>query len=164
MTITRQEILSRLLYDEGTGQFTRVVASGGWSIGQIAGSINTNGHRQLNIGGKLIMAHRVAWFLVHGKWPAAEIDHINGVKDDNRISNLREVTHSQNLQNLRKARADNKSAGLLGVYRASTKGSRWCAHITINGKRKNLGSYGTKHEAHQAYLTAKRELHSYSTI
>jgi len=62
---------------------------------------------------KTYAAHRVAWFLHHGAWPMGEIDHINGNAQDNRIANLRDVTHKENTRNM-KRRSDNTS-GITGI-------------------------------------------------
>jgi hypothetical protein len=96
---------------------------------------------------------------VYGYWPN-EVDHVNGAKDDNRIANLREVTHSENMQNQRGARSDSKT-GLLGV---SAHHGKWCARIRVKGTLKHLGSYSTPEAAHQAYVKAKRVLHPHGTL
>jgi hypothetical protein len=92
--------------------------------------------------------HIFAWYFTYGKMPENQIDHINGVKDDNRISNLRDVTNQQNQFN-RKVK---------GCYwREDVK--KWRAMIGIDGKRISLGSFNTEEEAHQAYLDAKKIYH-----
>lgn len=101
--------------------------------------------------------------IVHGAIPdGLEIDHINGDESDNRICNLRLATKSENQQNKRRPRKDNK-AGLLGVCWFE-RAKKWRAQITVNGECKYLGLYVTPEEAHAAYLTAKRELHQGCTI
>lgn len=73
-------------------------------------------------------AHRVAWAIYHGAWPEGHIDHINGCTSDNRIANLRDVTHAENMRN-QKLRVDNTS-GLPGIsWFAQT--SRW--HVRVSG-------------------------------
>lgn len=90
------------------------------------------------------------------------IDHINGIPNDNRIVNLRDVDASINRQNQRKAQSRSKS-GLLGVcwYKA---GSKWQAEISVHGEKHHLGRFNSKEAAHTAYITAKRELHAGYTI
>lgn len=89
-----------------------------------------------------------------GEWPPDEIDHINGVRDDNRWVNLRIATRGQNLCNARR-RSDNTS-GYKGVCWDANKG-KWLASITINRKNKFLGHYETPEAGHEAYFVAARE-------
>lgn len=107
------------------------------------------------------LAHRLAWLYVYGEWPQHGLDHINGVRLDNRISNLRDVPQTINLENQRKAKGLTKS-GFLGVER--TRGGKWAARIVANGKRYGLGVFATPEAAHSAYVTAKRKLHEGCTI
>lgn len=130
--------------------------------GKVAGTFAKTGYRQLMIDGKTMLAHRVAWAIVHGAWPDGDIDHINGERSDNRICNLRLATRSQNLQNIRKIRGDNR-CGVTGVF-FNAKHNKWQAQITSNGKGKYLGLFEDKSSAAQAYATAKRELHPFAEI
>jgi len=92
--------------------------------------------------------------------PSEQIDHINGIRHDNRISNLRLATNKQNCQNTKQARVNNKS-GFLGV---SPSGDKFISTIQKNGKQLYLGTFETKEEAHEAYLNEKRKLHEFCTI
>lgn len=99
---------------------------------------NVSGYKTGTIFAKGYSAHRIAWLLVHGDWPNAEIDHINGDKSDNRIDNLRDVNDREN--HLNQKRRGNNSSGVIGVrYFSPTK--RWHAYISIDGKRIPLGNY-----------------------
>jgi len=100
--------------------------------------------------------------LVIRSWvfPEGQIDHINGVRDDNRLSNLRAVSKTENMWNQRKAHPANK-LGVMGVRREY---NMFQARISINGKTIWLGSFNTAELAHEAYLKAKRELHTTCTI
>ena len=100
---------------------------------------------------------------MEGKFPEEYADHINGIKDDNRWINLRSVTKSENSQNQRKSQSDNKSSGLLGVSWCKAEG-KWETSINVNKKKYYIGAFHCKHEAHEAYLKKKRELHSTCTI
>ena len=88
-----------------------------------------------------------------GKWPEHQIDHINGIKDDNRFCNLREATNSQN--NANKKKTIKNVSGYKGVYK---DGNRWRSQIEINGKKIHIGRYETPEEAHAAYVTKAKEL------
>ena len=98
--------------------------------------------------------HRLAWFFVYKEMPNQLIDHINGIRSDNRIENLRVVTFFENAQNL-KAHKDNKSK-LKGAY-WNEQNKNWRSSICVNGKVMNLGSYKTAEEAHCAYVKTSKE-------
>lgn len=104
---------------------------------------------------KSVTAHKVVWAFVHGVWPTHEIDHINGDATDNRIANLRDVPHGENLRNM-SLRSDN-SSGFTGVtfFRSS---QRWGAQVSINGTTKSLGTFKTRDEAIAARESANAEL------
>ena len=130
--------------------------------GAEAGSLKTSGYLVVGIDSKVYLAHRVAWLIVYGSWPNDTIDHINGVRSDNRLENLRDVSRKSNVENQRGPNADNKS-GFLGV-RWHKRGKKFYAAIKTNRKCIHLGGYTTPEEAHQAYITAKRQLHAGNTL
>lgn len=129
-------------------------------IGDVAGTIN-KGYRRVQVDGEHYLAHRLIWLMIHGKFPTDMLDHINGDKADNRITNLREATNQQNQHNRIKPQSHNKS-GFLGVN--SHKCGRFQAQIGINGKIKYLGLFDTPEKAHDVYLQAKRKHHKFCTI
>lgn len=158
-----QDFAKQLLsYNPETGIFTWKVSRGRRANNSIAGAINGRGYICIKIQSETYQAHRLAWLIVHGVWPNGDIDHINGLKIDNKITNLRDVTRSVNKQNTKKAYAGS-SSGLLGVswFKRTRK---WQAQIYVNGGTKSLGLYANKEDAHQAYLLAKRRLHEGATI
>lgn len=106
-------------------------------------AVAANGYRTGDIFNFTAAAHRVAWALGSGNWPKHEVDHINGIRDDNRFSNLRDVSTQTNRKNvgIRK-----NTSGVLGVSWNSERG-RWVAQITIDGKNTYLGSFDTIGEA-----------------
>lgn len=103
-----------------------------------AGTLLYSGYIGVCIGPKRIQAHRLAWALFYGKEPKDQIDHINGIKTDNRICNLREATNAQNGKNLSLSKA-NKS-GHKGVCFESFT-NKWKAYIRVNRKMINLGRF-----------------------
>ena len=155
-----EQLKEVLHYNPDTGIFTWAANMGGrGKVGSAAGW-HQRGYTAIGVLGQRVMAHRLAWFFVFNKWPAQQIDHINGDPSDNRIENLREVADLGNKQNIRKARTNNRS-GLLGV---SPNRKRWMATITTSGKQQCLGTFDTPELAHAAYLAAKRAQHSTCTI
>jgi len=97
--------------------------------------------------------HRLIWIYVYGSIPN-QIDHINGIRDDNRLCNLREVTHQQNMMNQAK-RSSNKT--YKGIYLSSNK-KKWVAEICFNYKRKYLGTFDTPEQASEVYNNAAKEI------
>ena len=155
------EAIKRVLrYDPESGEFWWTDEAPKKVAGKLANAKDKLGYVCLKINGKMYKAHRLAWSFVHGKFPNGDIDHINGNPSDNRISNLRLVSHSVNLQNQRKARADS-ATGVLGVRK---NGSGYRAEIRVCGKRINLGTYPTTELAHIAYVDAKRKHHEGCTL
>src|SRR4051812_36538770 len=113
------ERLHELLdYQPDTGVFRWKKRRGPRSAGAIAGSVATKGYWRITLDGQECLAHRLAWLYVHGTWPDGELDHIDQVKTNNRISNLRPVTSSQNKQNISGPQRNNAS-GHRGVYWAN---------------------------------------------
>ena len=150
-------IRKTISYDSETGDFTWLINRSNTLKGSRAGCISsTTGYRVLSIRGLKVSAHKLAWYLHYGEYPESQIDHINGLRADNRIENLRCVSPSVNGQNRWKAQANNK-VGLMGVCK---RGSKYIATIILNKKQTYLGIFSTKEDAHLAYLSAKLSLHS----
>lgn len=161
--LTQERLKEILSYDPKTGIFAHNTnRSNCVKIGSIAGCINFGGYRAIVVNCRSFLAHRLAWFYIYGQWPNKNIDHINGLRDDNRLSNLREASQSENLQNQHNPGLSNKS-GYLGVHFRKDNG-RWVAQITVNRKRKHLGCFLSPELASMAYLDAKRKLHPYGQI
>lgn len=141
----------------------RVSQSSRARIGAVAGTVNKiHGRRVVCVDGVQYLAYRVIWLWVHGVWPAAEIDHINGDFTDDRPENLRDVSTRTNAENKRHARRDKRFGASLGAY--PSDGGRWRAQIVVNGKAIHLGCFATEAEAHASYLDAKRTHHVGCTI
>lgn len=122
------------------------------SAGDIAGSIDpTVGYRRLHFDGQRYWAHRVIWLMQTGEWPAAEVDHRDNDRLNNRWKNLRQATHAQNVRNTKRRRSSR--SGFKGVYWTAQK-QCWTAVLTVNGRRKHLGFFDAPREAHDAYVAA----------
>ena len=141
-------------YDQETGHLVwRVTKSPTAPVGTIAGSVNAKGHVNVQVNKKMYAAHQLVYLMHHGYIPT-EIDHINGVKTDNRIENLRSCTSSQNRGNVGLL-CTNKS-GYRGVSLNRRTGF-YHAQIKINGKQTYLGRFTSPDEAALAYNTAAKE-------
>lgn len=158
---TIEQINEWVFYNKETGVFTWKKSRGKrFDAGDVAGRLSHQGYLQLTIPlCERVANHRIAWFIENGAWHKGDIDHINGIGTDNRISNLRAASRSQNNQNRRK-KSPNKSTGFIGVSKRSDYDG-YDARIAVNGKQKCLGTYRTAEEAHKAYLMAKEKLHEY---
>lgn len=160
--MTAERLREILLYDPGSGIFTWKKSYRANTAGRVAGT-PSSGYVVISILKKRFHAHRLAWLYVYGSWPDGEIDHINGIRDDNRIANLRDVPGYINNQNQRKAPSHNKSTKLLGTSFCKQTG-RYSAQIHINRKKIHLGRFDTPELAHAAYVLAKRTIHAGCTI
>lgn len=155
--ITSDEARQMFDYNPHTGSLKWKNKRSGVSSDREAGCFEQDGYRQIRVNGASIRAHRLVWLIVTGDWPSKHIDHINGIKSDNRFANLRDVDNTTNRQNVKGAFRSNKTTGLLGVHLDRGK---FRARIRSRGKSIHLGRFDTAHEAHEAYLDAKRRLHA----
>lgn len=163
--LTVEEARIRLNYDPETGRLTWKKLRNTLRIGEEAKSLDVAGYVQVNISGTMVKGHRLAWLLHYGAWPDGDIDHINGVRNDNRISNLRSVSGKVNCQNQRVGSRPSVT-GLIGVH-LQGRGSankRYRAKIWVDGRQIHLGGYTTPDEAHAAYVLAKRKYHEGCTL
>lgn len=127
-----------------------------WSGSPAFTAIMALGYCKGSLLNKQYFAHRLAWMYVHGCWPDGQIDHINGVKSDNRIKNLRDVNNSENSCN--KLIQSNNRTGYKGVS-FNKKSGKWISRIEINGKIFCLGYFSCPEDAHEAYRKAADRLH-----
>lgn len=151
--LTFEKANKRVKYDPETGNFIRIFSRKVSDIGKQIGVSDHKGYVKISIDKVNYRAHRLAWFLMTGKWPENQIDHINGIKSDNRFCNLREATHSQN--NANKSKTVKNVSGYKGICKVN---SRWRALIKVDGKKIHLGYYDTPEEAHAAYVAKSKEL------
>ena len=157
--LTQERARELLDYDPLTGVFLWKPGRRGCKAGDVAGSIDSRGHRRIGIDSNHHMAaHRLAWLYVNGEMPRGELDHINGIYDDNRICNLRECDRSGNMQNAGMFKTN--TSGYTGVT-WHRKCRKWAAQIWVNNKRMYLGLRETKEEAYALYLAGKAKYHTF---
>jgi len=149
-----REILN---YNTRTGEFTRFNKNTG--LYEYAGTTTASGYCRiglvLNGIQKKLLAHRIAWFIVHGSLPNM-IDHIDGDKTNNSINNLRECSKQQNSFN--RGKTVNNTSGYKGVSWHNEK-NKWRAIVTHDGKSLFLGYFNCPKEASEAYQAKAKELH-----
>lgn len=142
-------------YDPESGDLTWIKPRQRVKVGQKVSSYD-RGYLRVCFQRRKLWAHRVAFAIYHGRWPTTEIDHIDGNPSNNRISNLREATHAENMRN-RKIHSTNVS-GVSGVsWHKSAR--KWQVHIGTSNGRKNLGLFDnladaaeTRRQAEQTYF------------
>lgn len=165
LSIILEELKTYLSYNQENGLFTWIkkpALKNRANIGDIAGCVRKDGYVLIRLKNKLYLAHRLAWLYVFNEMPKYQIDHINGMKGDNRIINLRECNDMQNSQNIKKSKSNSKSE-LLGAQWNSAK-NKWRSRININGKTLYLGYFDSAELASAAYIEAKRKYHEFNTI
>lgn len=157
--LTQKRLKELLHYCPETGVFVWVVKPRkNMELGDVAGSVNGCGYVQIQIDGKLYLAHRLAWLFVNGKLPPSLIDHINRQRADNRICNLRIATTTENLQNA-SIRTDNTS-GQSGVsWHKVTK--KWRARIQTGKKEIYIGLFNDISDAISARKAAEPIFHKF---
>lgn len=151
--LTQDYLKSLLSYDAETGVF--MWTAGRWA-GKIGGWNNGNGYLRVGINGKQYFCHRLAWLYVYGKLPEIDTDHINGVKNDNRIVNLRACLTSENTWNsgIRKS----NTSGFKGVDFNKATG-KWRARLRIDGNEKHLGLFSAPELASAVRESNARKAH-----
>jgi hypothetical protein len=146
--LTAEELKNRLNYNPRTGVFTWIRSKRSTLIGCVAGCASKpNGYLRIVINYKLYFAHKLAWLYAHGRWPSEQLDHINHNKLDNRLNNLREVSHREN--HLNQSLSKNSTTGLHGVS-FHRRANKYEARIKVDGKSLYLGSFQTSEEAYAA--------------
>ena len=147
----------RVSYNPDTGEFKRISFWCGNASGRDdAGRVNDNGYLEISIENERYKAHRLAWLLHHGSDPDGFIDHIDGDKLNNKASNLRLATKSQNMMN--RPEQKNNKLGIKGVH-FDKRNDKFVAQICRDGKRVFLGRFSTANEAKGAYESAAESLH-----
>ncbi len=154
--ITQQDLKGILKYDPETGLFVWV-APRAYRVkaGDVAGWSEPGRYVRINLAGRLYYAHRLAFLYMTGQWPVGDLDHINGIRNDNRWSNLREANRSQNLCN-RQLKAPR--SGVKGVVWIEER-KKFRASGSKDGKKIHLGYFDTAEEAHDAYKNFSEKAH-----
>lgn len=157
--ISVEEAKALLSYNQETGELHwRVRVSASIQAGTKAGCLHRDGYEVVKVRGRMYQSHRLAWLIARGAWPLECLDHINGVRSDNRMANLRECSHFQNMQNIGKATG--RSSRFIGVtFHAGHR--RWSARVSFRGVRRNIGYFETEEEAFKAYCAAKESAHTF---
>lgn len=154
--ITQDQVRKLFNYNPETGELIRRVQTASRAkVGDVVGCANTKGYLMVRVNGKLRLNHKVAFLHFHGYLPKY-IDHINGVKNDNRIKNLRSCTLSQNNRNATK-RKDNTS-GFKNVS-WNKRVNKYRVQIKVNRKNKYIGHFTDINEANQAAIAARLKYH-----
>lgn len=157
--ITQSRLKEVLRYEPETGYFFWLFTKGRAKSDVPCSLKNKDGYIRIGIDGGTHSAHRLAWIFVHGEIPDLCIDHINRIKDDNRIANLRLVTRSENQQN--KTVEKNTVSGVKGVsWNKSSSG--WQTQIAHQGRHIYIGTFKSISEAEIAYSKAASELHKFN--
>lgn len=158
--LTAERLREVLSYDPETGIFRRKVATAQCiKVGAIAGSPHSKGYLRIMVDNRSYLAHRLVWLYVYGRWPADQLDHINGVRSENRIANLREATSAENNQN--RAISSNNTSRHQGIYWNSFAG-KWHAQIMLAGRMHHIGLFKKIEDAVSARRSAKAALHTFN--
>ena len=148
-----QSLKEDLDYDPATGIFTwRIARSNRIKVGGRAGCINSQGYWVIRFRGELCRASRLAWYYHYSETPDY-IDHINNIRSDDRIENLRSVTSRQNNMN-------KKTWNRLGVKGVARHGTKFVARITVNYEAIELGIFDSLEEAGEAFARAHADFFS----
>lgn len=150
--MTQKRLKEVLKYNPKTGVFKWCQSRPGCVAGQVAGTL-ANGYRQIEIDYKLFRAARLAWIYQTGGWPENLVDHKNGVRDDDRWSNLRAATYAENARN--KGICPRNTTGKTGVHPVKSSG-KWGAEIGVEGRNIKLGKFECLGEAIAARCEAEK--------
>lgn len=152
---TLEEAVRRFSYDPITGTIVRRVGiRGGGKEGSEVKCLDTKGYARVGVNGVTMKAHRLAWFLHYGDWPDGDIDHKNGIRDDNRICNLRLCDGYLNNRN--RAKRSGTESRFKGVY-WNKSSSKWMASLQTKGNRQYLGLFDNEVDAAKAWDECAKE-------
>lgn len=153
--LTQEYLKSIILYEPLTGMFIWRYKEACPSFkrgGRISNCVEKDGYIQIRISGKSFKAHRLAFLYITGEWPKEQVDHINGIRRDNRWCNIRECTPRENMFNMR-ACVDGKIKGI------RKKNKSYEVTLRINGIPTYLGSYKNLEDAVKTIRAAREKYH-----
>ena len=153
--ITQEKVRDLFVYDPSTGILTNRIGRRKAIKGSVAGGINGNGYLTVKIYNKTYRVHRIIFLYNHGYLPKY-VDHADGIKTNNKISNLRDCSSSENNSN-RKTPKSNKS-GCKGIFWNNSSGM-WSTRISINKKLMYFGDFSDKEVAEQVLRIERMRLH-----
>jgi len=158
MALTQSQVREMFSYDPETGLLTWVSGYRGVQVGRTAGALTARGYIGVIVHGKKYQAHRLIWLYVHGHFPPKwqDIDHANQIKHDNRLSNLRLSSRSQNQANVNMYSSN--TTGYKGVSWHKQR-EKFRASIRHNYKSIHLGVFDTAEEASDAYKAAAQKIY-----
>lgn len=154
-SITQARLHELFNYDKATGIFVRKVSRGNSKAESPAICKTSKGYLRIFIDGDRYATHHLAWLYVNGEWPSEQLDHINGIKTDNRIENLRTCTTSENCHNQIGPRRNN-TLGIKGVHQMPS--GKFRASASLMGKKVDLGIHLTVDAAAEAYIAFKESI------
>lgn len=160
--LTLARLKKLIYYDPTTGTFTRLIAKRrrGWvEVNRAITTTDAWGYIKIVVDDVQYKGHRLAWFYSYGVWPETHIDHINRVKNDNRMDNLRLATNAENAQN--KGMSSKNTSGAKGVTWDASN-SKWMAQIAVGGRNYKLGRYSDINDAIAARKEAEDKYHPFA--
>lgn len=149
-SLTQKKLRKLLSYNPFSGELTwrKTLGSRAMENQLVSGSLSGEGYRRLRVLGELHQAHRLIWLHVYGRWPTGDIDHINRNRSDNRLSNLREASRTENMLNT--GCSPKNTSGYKGVTYHKRSG-KFMAQASLSGKNHYLGLHKTPEEASASY-------------
>ena len=145
-------LLNTLEYNPVSGVFTNIAKRPGIAVGKIMGTKLATGYISISVRGPKFLAHRLAWFYMHGEWPKYYIDHIDRNRDNNAINNLREANAYENIHNIKIF--DTNTSGYTGIRKMGTS---WQSRVQYKGEDFYLGTYTNIEDANIARNEFKKE-------
>ena len=156
-SITQDELKQLMEYNPETGNLIWKVSRGKSKVGKVAGRTTAEGYIQIGIYGNQYQAHRLVWLYVYGEFPEYAIDHIDGDKANNTISNLRICPRNMKDNGQNRKTHKNNTSGYPGVHFVKQQ-QNYRASIMADGKKYILGRFNTAELAYEARLNAQKDL------
>lgn len=160
--MTKEEAMATFSYSKNTGILLwKIDRPSRVRAGDVAGTLRKDGYLVVKFNQRQYLVHRVIWLINFGFYPDVDIDHINRIRTDNRQSNLRLASRSENCQNAKLSR--NNKSGKSGVFWHS-QSKKWEANITINGFQKVIGRFNDIQLAIEARVKVEKDVYKFSPL